>query len=39
MMAAESGDAQELMLGSVPGAQALGRGPVPDGRLSWVRVA
>ena len=33
-MAADSGNAQELMLGSVPGAQALGRGPVPDGGFS-----
>ena len=30
----ESSDAQERMLGSVPGAEALGRGPAPDGKFS-----
>src|SRR6201993_3190262 len=29
-----SGEAQDRMLGSVPGAQALGRGPAPDGKFS-----
>ena len=29
-----SGEAQDRMLGSVPGAQALGRGPAPDGTFS-----
>jgi hypothetical protein len=30
----DSSDAQDRMLGSVPGAPALGRGPVPDGGFS-----
>jgi len=30
----DSSDAQDRMLGSVPGAQALGRGPAPDGEFS-----
>jgi len=30
----ESGSAQERMLGAVPGAPALGRGPAPDGGFS-----
>ena len=29
-----SGEAQDRMLGSVPGGQALGPGPAPDGRFS-----
>src|ERR1700756_5348306 len=29
-----SGEAQDRMLGSVPGTQAQGRGPAPDGKLS-----
>jgi hypothetical protein len=29
----DSSDAQNLMLGAVPDAQALGRGPVPDGNF------
>jgi anaerobic selenocysteine-containing dehydrogenase len=31
---AQGADAQERMLGSVPGVPALGRGPVPDGEFS-----
>jgi hypothetical protein len=30
----DSSDAQEGMLGAVPGALAVGRGPVPDGNFS-----
>ena len=30
----DGSDAQDRMLGSVPGAQALGRGPAPDGKFS-----
>ena len=30
----ESRDVQDRMMGSVPGAPALGRGPVPDGGFS-----
>ena len=30
----ESSDAQDRMLGTVPGAAALGRGPVPDDGFS-----
>jgi hypothetical protein len=30
----ENSDARDRMLGSVPGAAALGRGPVPDGDFS-----
>jgi len=32
--ATNSENAQDRMLGSVPGAPALGRGPVPDGGFS-----
>jgi hypothetical protein len=30
----DSSDAQDRMLGSVPGVQALGRGPAADGKFS-----